>query len=437
MTGSLRPVLELLPLLPGILLAYLPMKQHLRMRPGKLAAILLPLALLLCLGGGGLCYAFSCKTLWMYISIVVIAGVIYACTLRVSLWKSVSVFLAVYGVFFCLGSMARTLDLLLCPENTEPWLAIRTAFLSNLLCWVFVALVWYPATHAARKLLEDEALAQTWFVFWVLPLLFIALNLFIPPPIHLKLTYQSRIMQIYIVFDLVLLVMLLLFYALFYLMAASLDRAHQLQQENQFLSMQQAQYDNLCTAIAETREARHDMRHHFDVLSSLSARKEWESLEKYLSDIRGSIPNSELNLCENAAVDGIISHYGLLYRKHSIPFSFEFDLPAELPIPEIDLCVVLSNLLENALEASLNTDTAKRHIKAQAYLHSKNMVLLTVENAFSGMVKEKNGVFQSSKHTGGIGIQSIRRIAEKNGGYSRFLYKDGIFCANVMLRAEK
>lgn len=437
MTEFLRPVTELLIFLPGMLLAYLPMKQHLYMHPGRLAAIIIPLTLLLCLGGGGLCYAFSYKTLWMYFPIAVIAGLIYVRTLRVSLWKSVSVFLAVYSVFFCLGSVARILDLILCPENTEPWLSISTALLYNLFCWVFVALAWYPATHAARKLLENEAFAQTWFVFWILPLLFITLNLYITP-IHPELMYQGRIIQIYIVVNLALLLMLLLFYTMFYLMATSLNRNNRLQQENQFLSMQQAQYDNLCTAIAETREARHDMRHHFDVLLSLAARNEWESLEKYLSDVRGSIPNSELNLCENAAVDGIISHYGLLYRKHNIPFSFEFDLPVELPIPEIDLCVVLSNLLENALEASLNTDTEKRHIKAQAYLHSVNMVLLTVENAFNGTVKEKNGVFQSSKRKGeGIGIQSICRIAEKNGGYYRFIYKDGIFCANVMLRAEK
>ncbi|MFQ9801517.1 MAG: GHKL domain-containing protein [Clostridia bacterium] len=75
---------------------------------------------------------------------------------------------------------------------------------------------------------------------------------------------------------------------------------------------------------------------------------------------------------------------------------------------------MLSNLLENALEASLNTDSSRQQIKIQAYLHSGCMILLTVENAFDRCVKEKNGVFQSSKRKGeGTGIQSIRRIAEK------------------------
>ena len=71
----------------------------------------------------------------------------------------------------------------------------------------------------------------------------------------------------------------------------------------------------------------------------------------------------------------------------------------------------------------------------QAYLHSENVVVITVENTFDHIPKEKNGIFQSSKHSGnGIGIESVRRIAEKDGGYCQFVHSDGLFSANVMLR---
>lgn len=429
-------VIKSLILLPGMLLAYLPMKQQMRMSHGRTAAVIVSLSVLLCLANGGLSYAFSANSQWIFLLMVLIAGLIYILTLRVSLWKSVSVFLAVCGVFSCLGSTAKTLALILFSENTKPWLSIGEALLYNLLCWLFVALALYPATHAARELLEDEAFAQTWFVFWILPLLFIVLNLFISP-VNPEIVYQGRIIQIYIVVNFVLLFLLLLFYTMFYLIASTLNRNQRLRQENQFLSMQQTQYDNLRTSIEETRKARHDMRHHFDALISLASRKEWDRLEKYLSDVRGNIPSTEMNLCENAIVDGVAGHYGLMYRKHNIPFVFELDLPKELPVPEVDLCVVLSNLLENALEASLNTAPERRYIKAQAYLHSDNMLLLTVENVFDGTVKEKNGIFLSSKRKGeGIGIQSVSHIAEKSGGYCRFTQSDNIFYANVILRGE-
>ena len=78
------------------------------------------------------------------------------------------------------------------------------------------------------------------------------------------------------------------------------------------------------------------------------------------------------------------------------------DLPAQLPGAEMEGCVVLQNLLDNA---------------------------------YNGQLGERDGVFQSSKRPGlGVGLQSVARISGKNGGYCRFLYGSGMFTANVMLR---
>lgn len=435
MADILCPIIEFLIILPGVLLAYLPMKQYFRMKPKKLIAVVLPLMITLCIIGGSLCRFFQIETIWIIFPILLVASIIYHYTLNVTHFKSVCVILSVLGIFSYICSIARAIDAVLCPNNASPWFCLGTALIYNLMCWIFVILLWYPATHAASELLEDEEIAQTWYVFWILPAVFIILNLFMIP-IKPGILYQGRIMQGYIVISLVLLAILLLFYVLFYLVAKGLEKNNRLKQENQFLSMQQARYDNLRLTIEETRHARHDLRHHFSVLSGLAERKEWEKLESYLKQAQKSIPNTELSLCDNLAVDGVVSYYSMLYKKNCIPFSVEFDLPQDLPVSETDICLVLSNLLENALEASLHTEISKRHIMVQTYLHSEHIVLLTVENTFDNTIKEKNGIFQSSKRYGdGIGIQSVRRIAEKNGGYSRFTYKHGVFTANVMLRA--
>ena len=47
----------------------------------------------------------------------------------------------------------------------------------NAVCWVIVLAAYYPATHTVRAMVEDDNFAQTWYVFWVLPLAFILLNL--------------------------------------------------------------------------------------------------------------------------------------------------------------------------------------------------------------------------------------------------------------------
>lgn len=421
--------MELMVFLPGMLLAYFPVKQYLRLRPARLAAVTVPLILLLCLAGEAVRRFFHPDILWLFFPAAAIMGSFYVHTLNVTRWKSVSVFLAVCGVFSCLGSAAVGIS----GETTPPF-PPRTAALWFLMCCALTTAAWYPSTHAARRLLEDDAFAATWYVFWILPPIFISLNLFIMPR-NPGILEQGRLRLIYIFFSFLFLVLLLLFYLLFYLMASGLNRNDRLRLENQFLSMQHARYDSLLATTRQIRQARHDLRHHFHVLQGFAAQGKWDSLTTYLEETQGNIPAGDLGLCANAVVDSVAGYFAPLYKENGVPLSFALDLPRDLPVPGTDLCSVLSNLLENAMEASLRTAPEKRSVQVSARLHSGNMVLLSVENNYDGEVRERNGVFLSSKRPGeGIGLQAVRHTAEKGGGYVRFHYGDGVFTANVMLR---
>ena len=421
--------MELMVFLPGMLLAYFPVKQYLRLRPARLAAVTVPLLLLLCLAGEAVRRFFHPDILWLFFPAAAIMGSFYVHTLNVTRWKSVSVFLAVCGVFSCLGSAAVGIS----GETTPPF-PPRTAALWFLMCCALTTAAWYPSTHAARRLLEDDAFAATWYVFWILPPIFISLNLFIMPR-NPGILEQGRLRLIYIFFSFLFLVLLLLFYLLFYLMASGLNRNDRLRLENQFLSMQHARYDSLLATTRQIRQARHDLRHHFHVLQGFAAQGKWDSLTTYLEEAQGNIPAGDLGLCANAVVDSVAGYFAPLYKENGVPLSFALDLPRDLPVPGTDLCSVLSNLLENAMEASLRTAPEKRSVQVSARLHSGNMVLLSVENNYDGEVRERNGVFLSSKRPGeGIGLQAVRHTAEKGGGYVRFHYGDGVFTANVMLR---
>ena len=427
MTGFLLPALELMVILPGILLAYLPMKGYLRLPLAKLAAATVALTLSLCLAGGAVNFFFHAGTLRLLFPAAAVMGFFYVHTLKITRWKSVSVFLAICGAFSCLGSAAVAVT------GAAP-LSLRGVLLWLLMCCLSVPAVWHPATHAARRLLEDKSFAQTWYVFWILPILFTGLNLLLLPedPDILGL---GRLRRLYLLLSLAFLLLLLLFYALFYLMASSLNRNDRLRLENQFLSMQQARYDSLLATTRQIRQARHDLRHHFHVLQGFAAQGKWDSLTTYLEEAQGNIPAGDLGLCANAVVDSVAGYFAPLYKENGVPLSFALDLPRDLPVPGTDLCSVLSNLLENAMEASLRTAPEKRSVQVSARLHSGNMVLLSVENNYDGEVRERNGVFLSSKRPGeGIGLQAVRHTAEKGGGYVRFHYGDGVFTANVMLR---
>ena len=438
MADVLRPMLELAIVLPGLFLAYVPVKSYLKLSPGRAAAWQLPLLLALIVGGGLICHRLRVSTAGALALVTLCAAEVYVASLRVSLWKSVTVALAVCAVFACLNSLSRALDAafavrLSAPED-GPWLGLRAGLWENALCLLTAAAAWYPAGHVVRRMVEDENFAQTWYTFWVLPILFIALNLFMIPD-HRETLYTGRVLQGYIILSLALLILLLWFNVIFLLMANSLNRNARLQQENHLLSMQRERYENLKIAIEDARQARHDMRHHFNQLSALAEEGDLEQIREYLRKAARRIPSLDMKFCENRAADSVIGYYCALARREGIPFQTQIDLPEALCVDEMDLCLVLSNLLENALEASLRTDPARRRIDVRAYMHAEKLTLIQVENAFDGEVHEKNGAFQSSKRRGsGLGVPSVRRIAEKTGGASAFTHQDGVFSAKVMLR---
>ncbi len=438
MREALRPILELAVVIPGLLLAYLPVKSFLKQPRGKLAAWLVPMMLGLCVGGGLLCWHFRVSTAYAIACVTGIAVFLYVKTIQISLWKSGTIALSVCAVYACLNSLSRALNTAMLMRiqtiPTEPWFCLRACIVYNAVCWLITAAAYYPATHAVRTMVEDDNFAQTWYVFWVLPLMFIALNLFMIP-IYPTTLYTGRVLQGYIVLSIALLVLLFVFNTIFLLMATSLNRNARLRQENQLLSLQQQRYENLKTAIEEARQARHDMRHHLNHISMLAEENDMEALKTYLAQTVSRIPDLDMRFCENRAADSVLGYYCALAKREGIPFSAQIDLPQTLPVDEIDMCLVLSNLLENALEASLRTVPARRWMKVNAYVHAERLLLMQVENACDGEIKETNGVFRSSKRKGnGIGIQSVRHIAEKNGGASNFAYQNGVFCAKIMLR---
>ncbi len=435
MTDVFRPILELTIMIPGILLAYIPVRSYLKQTPTRLLSRILFLFLCLSGIGGTICYHRQTSTAPALIVLILAAAAVYIKTLRISLWKSGTVALSVCAVFSCINGLSRAVNAALILNRTDDmlWFCIWGGIIYNTVCWLFVACAYYPAIHSVQNMIENDNFAQTWYIFWIFPVIFIALNRFLVPKYRHTL-YIGRVLQIYFVLSLVFLLLLIAFFTVFFLIAESLNRNSRLQLENHFLSMQQERYASLKTAIEDARQARHDMRYHFNMISLLTQDGDLEKIQSYLNTVISRIPNLNMIFCENKAADSVIGYYCSLARREDIPFHAQIDLPAKISVDELDMCLVLSNLLENAVEASQNTAPVRRQIRIQIYMHSNRLLLIQVENTFDGEIREKSGIFQSSKRNGnGIGIQSVRHIAEKSNGTSTFTWHTGLFSARVML----
>ena len=392
-------ILEFCVVVPGLLLGYFPMASFMRLPRRKLFAVVIPFFLILSSIGGAFCGMKGIPVEPVLFPITALAITVYIKTLDVSVWKSGTVALSVCAVFACINSLARAVNAAMMLDM--PGMHYTTGFCPeaalcyNMLCWIFAAAAYTPATHSVRKMIEDDNFAQTWYVFWILPVVFIAINLFMIPK-YSDTLYTGRILQGYFVISIALLIMLLWFYAVFLMMANSLNRNARLQQENHLLSMQQQRYENIKNAIEEARQARHDMRHLLNQLSALADEGDTERLKACLDKAVARIPGRDMHFCENRAADSVIGYYSSIAAQEGIPFSVQADLPEKLPVDETDLYIVLANLLENATEASLRTAASRRDIKLTAYLHAGSLLLIQTENAYDGIIREEGGVFQSS-----------------------------------------
>jgi len=205
------------------------------------------------------------------------------------------------------------------------------------------------------------------------------------------------------------------------------------------LQIQHDQYSMLQARIAENRRARHDFRQHLRVIQDCVKRGDLEDLKSYLAEYEKQFPShSDHIYCNSYAVNAILAFYADKAENHSIRLDVKIQMSDTPVIPETEFCVLLGNLLENALDACQTgrseSETAQPFIRVCAVQTGTSTLSITVDNTSVFKPTWINEKLVSTKAAGcGIGTESIRMIAEQYRGDARFEWKDGVFYASVML----
>ncbi len=227
-------------------------------------------------------------------------------------------------------------------------------------------------------------------------------------------------------------------YVLILDIAKSARQKEALQGAKMALSLLLESSEQQLSALQATQEQaavyRHDMRHHLALIGGYLAGGDLENAEKYVKITQEGIEHITPNRhCENNTVNLILSFFAAKAKKNGVLFSVDAQLPQDLSISETELCVLLSNGLENAIEAAAQTADEKfRKVRISCQTHKGNL-LIYIENSFTGKVKMENGLPQSLRDGHGFGVKSIVMIAEKYSGYCSFDAKGEIFIMRIVL----
>jgi signal transduction histidine kinase len=200
---------------------------------------------------------------------------------------------------------------------------------------------------------------------------------------------------------------------------------------------EQKKHQQLLLENQETvRAQRHDLRHQLAVIRSFSQQDGDPRLTEYLDTLIAEIPSERGRLyCENAAVNAVVSHYAAQAEKQGVELSIQLTVPERTEqISDSNLCVILGNLFENAIEACGRMTEGRRFIRLRSRLQY-GVLTIAMDNSFNGKALKKDGKFLSSKRDEiGTGLQSVTAMAEKHGGGAGFEADGLVFRSSVYVR---
>ena len=128
----------------------------------------------------------------------------------------------------------------------------------------------------------------------------------------------------------------------------------------------------------------------------------------------------------------IISSFAPKALQTGAAFDVDVNVPEELPLSDTEITTLLSNSLENALNAVSEVKNAERRIRIYSGI-KMNKLILSVENTYEGTVAIKDGLPVSKKAGHGYGTSSIRSIVERHRGMCSFTAENNIFAMKVVI----
>ena len=202
--------------------------------------------------------------------------------------------------------------------------------------------------------------------------------------------------------------------------------------QRELIETHYAEVDNIYQQI---RGWRHDYRNHIQVLKAYAASEDMEAIKQYLDELDTDLQTVDTVIkTGNAMADAILNSKISLARSKEIQVKADAHIPLALTTSDIDLCVIIGNLFDNAIEASLKLPPEQRMIRI--YMAMKNTQLYISFTNFTATVKmEKQGrVFKSSKGEGhGLGLVRIDAIVDRLGGYLSRNSESGAYTTEILL----
>jgi len=211
-----------------------------------------------------------------------------------------------------------------------------------------------------------------------------------------------------------------------------------LQNEQNLLQMQITASKHNLEALKESLEKtiiyRHDMRHHLNLINAYLAHNNKEAAQNYITEVEKTIESVTVETyCSNYSLNLIMNFYVTKAKEEHIDVETQIELPRELTVSDMDLCLVFSNAIENAINALASIQSTEDKVLKIFCKTQNDKLHIEITNRFEGTVMFVDDMPVRKSENHGLGTKSIAAITEKYNGVYSFIAENGFFKTRVIL----
>lgn len=214
-----------------------------------------------------------------------------------------------------------------------------------------------------------------------------------------------------------------------------------LEREKEVLKLQniyqEKQYKIINDSMERLQKQQHDFRNHLNSLCFLGEKRDWESMQEYIEQLREcSIDDNSLIKTGSIIFDGILNYKLQNAKQEKIDMQIQALVPSDITIEPCDITIIVGNLLDNSIEATKGNKGSWIKVKI---LYRQGRLSIRVMNTYNNGLIRQGGLYKTSKadkRGHGYGLKNVQDVVDRYDGLLEITDKNGIFTVNVILYIE-
>lgn len=293
----------------------------------------------------------------------------------------------------------------------SPVMSLFMGCLSQILLFcIILGIGWYFANSSAVMLTELE-----WIRFTIFPVFTMGSIMAMLANFDTTINTKQKDVLLYMAFG-----MLIINVLVFYLIHDILEREKQIREDKIFrerVKNETRMYHQISENYDIQCKREHEYKNQIMVISALVKKRKLDELDRYLNKTCSNISyKTDCIDTNNVVVNAILNTKYQEAKQKNVVFVLKVNDLSNLPIADEDIVVILSNLLNNALEACEKCNDKVLKIK---FIKENEQIVISVVNSFDGNILVINGNYHTSKEnlsTHGMGIKNVKEVVDKYGG---------------------